>query len=139
MLLYILRIHNKNFKCIDFLFLNYILYIVNYVNKQKFLYFMKFLVVFDDDAQIVLGFLPLNDSAGSPYIRGRKICINDSKFSGLKPLKTESRFERLNPRYESGTLIIEVSENVSDFGYSILVTPGPRDTAIERLWKERYQ
>ena len=110
------------------------------VINKKFIY-MRLLIVFHIPSQTVFGFSYLGKSAGSPYIKckEKKLCIEDPKFSGLKELKTPSRFERLKLRYESGTIIIDLPGRVSDFTYSHINTPGPRDLVIEEERNKRFQ
>ena len=130
----------KNFKVLNvltFYFFNYIL-IYNLLDyKQKFLRYMRLLILFDVGSKTVIGFFYLGKTAGAPYAKDGNIFIRDPRFSGLMELKTPSRFERLKHRYESGMIIIDVP--VSDFTYSCVNTSGPRDLIIEKEWKKLFQ
>jgi len=99
---------------------------------------MRLLVVFNVPSQTVFGFLYLGKTAGDPYIKEKKLCIEDPKFSGLKDLKTPSDFERINPKYEAGTIVIDLPGSVSDYTYSCINTPGPRDWAIQLEWENKF-
>jgi len=101
---------------------------------------MRLLIVFHVPSQTVFGFLYLGDSAGSPYIKNKEkiLCIKDPKFLGLKDLKSPSRFKRLAIRYEAGTIVIDLPERVSDYTYSCINTPGPRDWAIQQELENQF-
>jgi len=99
---------------------------------------MKIFVLFDREVHVVAGYFLFKEISKLPYTIGREICVPVPRYTVSRQSKKDSRYDKLDYRYENGAIVLSVPENVRVFDYCIISFDRDRDTAIENARSKMY-